>query len=642
MTDWSQDASSLQLTTDLGDDALLLRSIEGTEALSAPFEFTFETSIADDDLDLPSLLGTQVSATLTGDEDNIREINGIVDAVRADEGSCTLSIRPWLSLLRYTSNNRIFQEKTSVEIISAVFDEAEFTDYRISTTQDPPTRTYCVQFGESDFAFVSRLLEEDGLAYFFEHEDGIHTLVIFDDVSECGVVADDDVPYLPLPPAVGYSEDTRIDSLAVKYAVTPDKVDSRDFNYITPSTQLDVSLGDGTRAVYTYPGLFEDTDGADRVAGLRLDAMNADRSLVVGKSPMRRMCAGFTLSMIHHPVAELNDYYLVRQVTHSARQGFYQNDFEAQLSGTPFRPPLVTPRPRIHGPQTAIVVGQSGEELWTDEHGRIKVQFHWDREGQNDENSSCWIRVAQLFAGPGWGTLFLPRIGQEVVVSFLNGDPDRPLVTGVVYNGERPPPYDLPAEQTKTTIKTESSLGGDGFNELRFEDKAGEEEIYIHAQLDMLVEVENDRTTTIGNDETVTVSQNRAITIEEGDESLTVSQGTRTIAVETGDETHSVAGAREITVTGDETRTNEANFTQDVTGDATLSIEGSLTISVSGDITIETTGALTLSSGGDMTLEAGGALNVSAGSTFTISGSASGEVDGGGALTVKGGTVAIN
>jgi type VI secretion system secreted protein VgrG len=283
-----------------------------------------------------------------------------------------------------------------------------------------------------------------------------------------------------------------------------------------------------------------------------------------------------------------------------------------------FRPPLRTAKPRIAGSQTALVVGAAGEELWTDAHGRIKVQFHWDQRGAKDENSSCWVRVAQAWSGPGWGGFVLPRVGQEVVVSFLEGDPDRPLVTGCVYNGTNAPPYALPDARTRTTLKSSSSPGGDGFNELRFEDKAGEEEVYLHAQKDLTVEVGNART----------------VTVSEADDTLTVNKGNRSVTVETGNETLTVAGTREIKVTGAETHTSEADFNH--------TVGGSLTVEVTGNVTIKASGSLSLEAGTSVSIKAGTALTLEGGTTMTLKGAASGTVDGGGMLTVKGGLVKIN
>ena len=412
--------------------------------------------------------------------------------------------------------------------------------------------------------------------------------------------------------------------------------------------------------IYEYPGLYQSKGEGDGYGKKRLDGLEVPARLIAGESTCRPFSTGCTFSLTGHPRADVNDTYVLRRISHSGGRRHYRNSFVAFPSSATFRPPRVTPKPRIAGTQTALVVGKSGEEIWTDQYGRIKVQFHWDQLGQNDENSSCWIRVAQGWAGKNWGAIFLPRIGQEVVVSFLEGDPDRPLITGSVYNGQQPVPYTLPDEQTKSTVKSSSSKGGNGFNEIRIEDKADSEEIYIHAQKDMKIDVLNDQTTTITNNRTVTVSEkddsltvskgNRSVTVSQGNESLTVSQGDRTVAVSQGKETHSVQSTREVTVTGNETHTNKADFTQNVSGNYTLKVTGTLTIQATGDLTLKTDGSLTVQSGTSLTVKSGTdlsassgtALSLSGGTTMEVKGSASGTVDGGGMLTVKGGMVKIN
>jgi type VI secretion system secreted protein VgrG len=345
-------------------------------------------------------------------------------------------------------------------------------------------------------------------------------------------------------------------------------------------------------------------------------------------------------------------------VSHQGSQESYSNAFEAFATTVTYRPPRKTPRPVISGSQTAIVVGKSGEEIWTDKYGRIKVQFHWDQVGKNDENSSCWIRVDQGWAGKSWGGIFLPRIGQEVIVSFLEGDPDRPLVIGAVYNAEQTVPYALPTDQTKSTIKTNTSKGGAGFNEIRFEDKKDSEEIFVHAQKDMNIKIEHDRTKNVLHDEVNIIKNSRTSTIQEADESLTVSKGNRTVKVDTGNETHEVKGTRTVTVTGDVTYTDKANFKRTVTGNYTLKVSGNLTIDVTGSVTIKSGTALSAEAGTSLTNKAGTSLtnqagtslankaglslDNEAGTTMNNKASAMQTVDGGGMLTLKGGMVKIN
>jgi type VI secretion system secreted protein VgrG len=303
----------------------------------------------------------------------------------------------------------------------------------------------------------------------------------------------------------------------------------------------------------------------------------------------------------------------------------YTNSFEAVPSSLVFRPQRTTPRPVIHGLQTATVVGKAGEEIWTDKYGRVIVQFHWDQLGKNDEKSSCWIRVAQGWAGKQWGALFIPRVGQEVIISFLEGNPDRPLITGCVYNAAQTVPYTLPSEQTKSTLRSNSSKGGAGYNEIRFEDKKDSEELYVHAEKDMNVLVLNDET-------------------------LTVDKGNRKIQVNAGNETHDVKGTRGVTVSGNETHTNQKDYSQTVTGNFSLKVSGNLTIDVTGSISVKAGTSLTNQAGTSLENKAGTSLENKAGTTMTNDAgvsltnkaSASQTVDGGGLLTVKGGLVKIN
>ncbi len=650
MADLSQANTALRLTTPLGPDALIALGLQGEERLSTPFEYTLETEVAADGLDLAGLPGQSVDVTLVDGRGGETVLNAIVWAVRQEGRRCRLTLRPWLARLGLTSDNRIFQDQNVLDILQSILGENQFGPLRQAVTATPEPRPYCVQFGETDLAFVSRLLEEEGLGYYFAHAAGQHTLVVFDDASGCDEVLGGALPFLALPESASFGEDRRIQRLSTSTSLAPGKVEARDYAFETPDETLEVTIGSASRGLYLYPGRHATTAAGETAARRQLEAHEAAARAVEGETPWRPLAAGQTVTFEDAPDTTLNARHLVRAVRRRAERNHYVAIFEAQPADAPWRPPLLTPRPRMAGPQTAVVVGPAAEEIWTDQHGRVKVQFHWDRLGGRDENASCWLRVAQPWAGAGWGAVVLPRIGQEVVVSFLDGDPDRPLVTGVVYNASNPPPYALPAEQTKTTLKSASSKDAEGFNELCFEDKAGEEEVYLHAQRDLTFEV--------GNDETATIKNSRTVTIEEGDDSLTLSKGKRIVKVEAGDETHEVGGKRSLTVTGDETRENGAKYNHNVKGAATLTIDGALTIKVGGDVTIEAGGAMTLKSGGAFSIKAGSSLSLSAGTsatleagtsaelsggtTATVKGAASGEVDGGGMLTLKGGLVKIN
>lgn len=631
----TQTTQSLQVTTPLGQDAFVLEAVEGEEHLSKPFFFSLKLATDKSNLDVSSLVGADATAKLIDGDGNTRYFNGIIIRIQGDGEFYSAELRPWFWILRFSQNSRIFQDQSIPDIVVKVFSDHGYTDYQNSLTAEYKTLKYCVQYQETAFDFVSRLLEEAGITYFFSHQDGKHTLVLADDESAyeaCPHSAS--VPFKQFAPGKDWLDETHINHIKEEYSVTSTGYCADDVNFETPVTSLKSTAGEDKLRVYEYPGIFDDKASGESVARRRLEELQADAQLIGGSSSVRFFAPGYLFTLSGHSNQSLNASYLLRSVRHDASVGEYRNTFVAQPKTCPFRPPRSTSKPCIVGAQTATVVGQANEEVWTDRYGRIKLQFHWDQEGKKDENSSCWIRVAQTWAGKSWGSLVLPRIGQEVVVTFLEGDPDRPMVTGCVYNGTNPVPYALPTDKTKTTWKSNTSTGGGGSNEIRFEDKKDSEEFYLHAQKDMTVEVENDRTTTI----------------QEGNDTLTLAKGNRTIKIEKGEESHSVESTRDVVVTGAETHTNKADFTHKIAGNLKITVDGDITISASGDITIDAGGSLTLKSGSGLTAsagtaltaESGTALSLTGGTTMLLKGSASGTVDGGGMLTVKGGMVKIN
>jgi type VI secretion system secreted protein VgrG len=383
--------------------------------------------------------------------------------------------------------------------------------------------------------------------------------------------------------------------------LTPGQYSQDDFNFETPDTDLlaTASGPDTSRAIYDYPGFYTKQSAGETISGRRLSALEVPGKMLSGDGRCRAFYAGLKFMLANHYRADLNTSYVVESLHLQGTLTEYSNSFTAFPAGITFRPFAGTPRPSVPGSQTAIVTGKSGEEIWTEQYGRIKVKFHWDQQGASDETSSCWIRVAQTWAGMQWGGIFTPRIGQEVVISFLEGNPDRPLVTGSVYNAKQTVPYALPGEQTKSTLKTSSSKGGSGFNEIRFEDKAGSEELFVQAQKDMNLTVLNNLTASVTKDEAVTVQ-----------------------------------GKRTLTVTGDEAHTNQGNYS--------LKVSGNLTIDVSGSVTIKSGTTLENQAGTSLTNKSGAAMTNDAGTTLTNKAAASQTVDGGGMLTLKGGLVKIN
>ena len=533
----------------------------GTEALSGLFGFRVE--LAGGDVDMAAMLDKPATLRIEGVEAP-RFISGVISSFEYIGQTRGLQlyeaqIVPWIWRLQHRHDCRIFQGQSTPEILRAVLVGAGMAseDLRFELLSEYAPRDYCVQYRESDLDFMSRLMEEDGVFYFFEHREDGHVLVMGDYPGAHPPISG--APGLWFePPGGTLAEREHVREFRFGERVRPGKVSLRDFNLHKPATAMEVAQAGKVRSeleVYQYPGEYQDPgqgaphQGASQ-AKLRLEALQAHRRAGTGSSDCARITAGHTLKLLGHPRHELDGEYRVTRVSHVGQQPqvldqdaagefSYRNEFVVTERSQAFRCESNTPRPVMRGLQTATVVGPEGEEVFTDEHGRVKVQFHWDRRDLHDETSSCWVRVSQLWAGNGWGAMFLPRIGHEVLVDFIEGDPDRPVVTGRVYHGENRPPYPLPDEKTKTTIQSESSVGGGGFNELRFEDRKGAEEVFIHAQRDLNEVVLNnnsrtvscDQTFSVGGNQSFTVTKNRSLTVSEGDESLTVTQGKSTTTV---------------------------------------------------------------------------------------------------------------
>lgn len=621
-------------------------------------------------LTLANAVASHVTATLHNDA-QLRPVDGLCAEIRQLPGDASadryqLLLRPWLWWLTLASNNRVFQNKTTGDIVTAIFDLHGFADYKLSLTGSYTPREYCVQYGESDYAFVSRLLEEEGIFWFFSHDAGKHTLVL----------GDSNEAFLPIPngPALAYrgqeigvrelhgirSAQYSIQAVSGVYSAT-------DYEFSTPTTALysQAEAVAGPRNVYEHPGGYTVKGRGDALTKQRVDGLRSQEKRLVGDSDCRWLVPGHWFTLSDHDDASLNIDWVVTSVVHEASHEHYHNRFEAMPKATVYRPPRLTQKPRMHT-QTAIVVGKAGEEIWTDEYGRIKLQFPWDRAGKNDETSSCWVRVVLPWTGKGFGLQFVPRIGQEVIVTFIDGDPDRPLVTGCVYNGDNPMPFELPANQTQSGIKTNSSKGGGGFNALRFEDKKDSEEVFLQAQKDFNIKVLNDTTATVGHDETLTVQNARTRTVKDGDETVTLEKGKRTVAIQTGSDSLDVKDTRTVKVGSDQTHSTGGNYTETVTGNYQLTVDGNLTIKVSGTLTLQSTGDFTAKSDANLTTQAGMALTDKAGTALTnqagtsldnkagttltndagisLTNKAGAEqtVDGGGMLTLKGGLVKIN
>jgi type VI secretion system secreted protein VgrG len=613
MATFVQTALSVQVSTPFGANKLLVRNFHGEESVSALFQYNLELFSEDPALDFTQIVGKSATLQMQLSDGSSQYFNGIVGRfVQAGKDTrfttYLAELHPWLWMLTMSASCQIFQNMSTIEIVKQVFSDLGFSDLSDKTTATYAKREFCVQYRETAFNFVSRLLEEEGIAYYFTHDSSTHTLVLVDDTSSWGTCAGLSAARYA-GAGLTFGSDDAVTECALEQTVTVGEFKSDDFNFTIPSTQLlaSASGSDASRSVYDYPGLYSTQSSGETAAGHRLASLQTESKVLRGSSLCRSFHAGAKFTLSNHYRSDANASYVLRRIAFHGDQQEYSNSFEAFPATTEFRPPRIAPRPTIPGTQTATVVGKSGEEIWTDQYGRVIVQFHWDQKGSNDEKSSCWIRVAHGWAGNLWGNIFVPRIGQEVVVSFLEGNPDRPLITGCVYNAQQQVPYTLPDNQTRSTIKTNSSKGAPGFNELCFEDKAGSEEIFLQAQKDM----------------TVSVLNNSSIT---------------------------VAGTRTLNVTGNETHTNKADYSSTISGKFTSNVSGDFTIKAQGNLIIEAGGSVSIKSGTDFINQAGTSLTNKSGTdmvndagvSLTNKAAASQTVDGGGMLTVKGGLVKIN
>jgi type VI secretion system secreted protein VgrG len=706
MPNVTQDNRLLAVDTSLGKDVLLLQSFSGEEHLSRLFQYELVVLSERETIAPADLVGKKIGWTVSHVDKEPRHFHGILRRLTAGardargQRTYRLEVVPWFWFLTRTSNCRIFQAKTTPQIIETVFKEVGFSDFQLKLRGTYSAWEYCVQYRETAFNFVSRLMEHEGIFYYFLHEAGKHTLVLADSLAVFQEVPESPVRYNP-----GTLTANHVATWDHQYEYRSGKWTHTDYNFETPSLGLVTSattllaLPDLNKfELFDYPGIYGVKGHGESIGKIRMEEAEAPFDVAYGSSSCCTFTPGGKFKLEDHAVGAENGEYALTSVRHeavdtsyggSAGGSKYQNQFSCMPAKVVYRPPRATAKPIVHGLQTAVVVGPSGEEIYVDKYGRVKVQFFWDRLGKKDENSSCWVRVAEQWAGKNWGFVAHPRIGQEVVVEFLEGDPDRPLITGRVYNAEQMPPYDLPAEMTQSGIKSRSSKSGsaDNYNEIRFEDKKGSELITIHAEKDQSIEVEHDeshwvghdrsktidrdetthvkrdRTETVDRNESITIGNNRteevkkdeSITIDNNrteevkkDESITIGNN-RTEEVKK-DESITIGQSRTTSIGKNEQVTISENRQEQVGKNETVSVNENRQVSIGKNDQLNVGKILLIAAGDEITLQTGSASIIMKsngdiqikGSNITVSGSGKIDAKASGQMTLKGSKIAAN
>ena len=644
----------MQFSSPLGKDVLLMESLDGSEGISRLFEYRVDLlATVDTTIDPKSLVGSKVSVAIAlSDAQGSRWMNGIVASFEQRAGDTEFNVYharivPSMWQLTLSANCRVFQNKTVLDIAKEVIGE-----YGLSisdqTSGSYKQLEYCTQYSESDFQFVSRILEESGIFYWFEHSDQDNKIVLGDSrnaYQDCPLSAS--VPYALNKSGAEGAYGAVVTEFTSVATMVSGKHSTADYTHINfarsdaPEKNSASPYGKNAFDQYLYPAGVEGyandatqptTDMEKLIVETRQLASDATAEVLNGKSSFRSLCAGYTFTLSDHPRSAWNRKYLLTEVSFGADQTppyrttdaganrQYGNQFKAVSSDITFKPAPSFTKPRIYGPQTATVVGPSGEEIYLDKYGRVKVQFFWDKKDDKGSTvNTTWVRVAQSWAGNGWGTYFWPRVNDEVVVQFLNGDPDNPVITGSVYNGKNTPKYALPDNGTRSGIVTRSSKGGAGANanELRFEDKKGDEQIYIHAEKDMDTSIEQSRRATVGSNDSLTIGGNQTEQVS-GNYNRKVKKNT----VESvdgnvdlkivGNQTESVGGNLGLTVSG--------NQAEAVGGNHGLSIGGNQSICVGSAYSLESSSTIYINGGASVVIQAGMQLSLVAGGSFVTIG----------------------
>lgn len=688
MADPTQANRRIALKTPLGADVLLVRRASIQEQISRLFQIDLDLRSSRNDIDFNEIVGKNVTLRLDLPGQKKRFFNGFVNRFvqtksERSYSNYRASVVPWVWFLTRSADCKIFQqsmseppdEMTVPGIIKKVFKDHGFEDFDdAGLGSDYRTWEFCVQYRETAFNFVSRLMEQEGISYFFKHEDGKHTLVLTDSADDYPVFEGyDTVPYHPH--SQGGTDQEAISDWVIEKEVQPTTYVLNDYNFDNPKLAIQKGLVVSSSIprqhekaefeIYDYPGEFLEHDEGEGLAELRIQELQARHETLHGQASARGLCAGHKFKLKSHPRADQNRECLITAVSiqvdagefeagsRAASAKFFSCSLTAMDAAEVFRPARTTPKPVIQGVQTALVVGPSGDEIHTDDQARVKVQFHWDRYGEHNENSSCWIRVSQPWAGKGWGAQATPRIGQEVIVEFLEGDPDRPIITGRVYNGDQKPPYGS-GSGVVSGMKSQTHQGS-GSNEISMDDTAGAEKLTVHGQFDMNTTVENNQTDvvhnnreatvdvddkeSIGSNQEISVGANQKTTVG-SDQEITVGSNQKVSVgadqtIDVGSNKATTVGSNMDTSVGsNQNNTVGANQTDDVGGNRTTSIGGNEELAVTGTCTVDATGAVNINSAAKITLSCGGSSIEISPSGVTI--------QTGAKVTVQGATIGLN
>ncbi|MEQ9408991.1 MAG: type VI secretion system tip protein TssI/VgrG [Fuerstiella sp.] len=627
MIELVQDRRAIGVETPLGKDKLALTAFTGEERLSGLFNFDLHLISDEASIKPDEIVGKQIDFYVLFPDEEKRYFNGFVSRfVYSGKNDRVHMYRaqvvPWLWFLTKGTDCRVHEtdgQQSAQDIIDALLGELGFSDFRWDLKRTPEKRDYCVQYRETHFEFVTRLLAEEGIFYYFTHEQGKHELVMSDHVDGVFDCKDSEVRLLS-----NMAQPESTDNLRGwnhEYQFTTGKYAHTDFDFENPTTSLLVkksslvSLPENTKyEYYDFPGLYFDKGLGDTLAQLRMEEEEANHNTVSGGSDCRSFSPGGRFEITeHHNDGEKGGKWVLTAVQHSAQQGgsyqvgaahsneIYRNSFRCLPADVVFRPGFRA-KPRIYGIQSAEIVGPAGEEIYTDEHGRVKVQFPWDRLGAKDEKSSNWIRVSQVHAGAGWGMMDIPRIGEEVIVSFVEGDPDRPLVVGRVYNGQNAAPWALPGEKTRRGNTTSTHKGG-GYNELSMDDTAGKEELRINAQFDMNSNVNNNQTLNVGVDRTNTIGNDEKITI--GNDSIIEIGNNQEISIGANQEV-SIGANQEVSITDNQEVQIGANQEVTIGANQEVNIDSNQEIAVGSNIEVSAGSKIEISAGTSIELIVGG------------------------------------